>query len=72
MCARKCGLIGEQVYSIPRATGKGGDRVKLTVQEKELVKIRNLLEMHVLKSPAQNSEYAKRVKDSIERAEKEA
>ena len=42
----------------------------LTVQEKELIKIRNLLEMSVLKTPARHSEYAQRVKDSIERAEK--
>lgn len=44
--------------------------MKLTVQEKELIKIRNLLEMSVLNSPAKHSEYARRVKDSIERAEK--
>jgi len=44
--------------------------MKLTIQEKELVKIRNLLEMHVLNSPSKHSEYAKRVKDSIERTEK--
>lgn len=45
--------------------------MKLTIQEKELIKIRNLLEMHVLNSPAKHSEYANRVNDSIERAEKE-
>ena len=44
--------------------------MRLTVQEMELIKIRNLLEMHVLNSPARHSEYMKRVKDSIERAEK--
>ena len=44
--------------------------MKLTVQEKELIKIRNLLEMDVLNTPARRSEYAKRVEDSIKRAEK--
>jgi hypothetical protein len=48
------------------------NNVKLTLQEKELIKIRNLLEMYVLVSPTKHLEYAERVKDSIERAEKEA
>jgi len=49
----------------------GGDGMKLTLQEKELIKIRLLLEMSALGSPAKHEEYAERVKDSIERAEKE-
>lgn len=46
--------------------------VKLTLQEKELIKMRNLLEMYVLDTPAKHSEYARRVEDNIERAEKGA
>jgi len=44
--------------------------LKLSLQERELIKIRNLLEMSVLLSPSKHKEYAERVKDNIERAER--
>ena len=39
--------------------------------EKELIGIHNLLEMQALTSPAKRFEYVARVKDDLERAEKE-
>jgi len=57
--------------TVTQSENPGSDNANLTIQEKELIKIRNLLEMQVLTSLPQRSEYAARVNDSIERAERE-
>jgi len=44
--------------------------LKLTLQERELVKIRLLLEMSALSTSSKHREYAERVKDNIDRAER--
>jgi hypothetical protein len=44
--------------------------LKLTLQERELIKIRNLLEMYMLSSVEKREEYSIRVKENIERAER--
>ncbi len=44
--------------------------MKLPLQERELIKIRNLLEMYVLTSVQKREEYSIRVKENLERAER--
>ena len=60
-----------QKRTATQSENPGSDEAKLTITEKELIKIRNLLEMKVLTSSAKRSEYVTMAKDDMERAERE-